>query len=358
MIFDGYNGGTVEVLNNVIIIRRQGVASLLTQGLKGEKRIPLSSITSVQFKEPGLTTGYIQFGVMGGVEGRGGVFNATTDENTVLFVKKALNEFRQLRDVVESRIGRSGEIAPSNAASKVNFTEELGRLADLRDRGVLTEEEFTEEKARLQRQRDTVEAPLPEASAGSSFRLNAVQAATMSEHTEPPKKSVSRKAGIGCLVVLGIFIALSILGTMVGTETNDSGTAQNVSSNDNSSGSKDTPITTMNEEEDTGRTSLTMSQRNAVRSAEQYLNISGFSRAGLIEQLSSSAGSGYSVRDATAAVDSLNVDWNENAVRSAKQYLEVMGFSCSGLVEQLTSSSGSKYTKAQATYGARQAGAC
>jgi hypothetical protein len=104
--------------------------------------------------------------------------------------------------------------------------------------------------------------------------------------------------------------------------------------------------------------SLTPAQRNAVRSAEQYLRMTGFSRAGLIEQLSSDAGEGYSVSDATAAVDSLDVDWNENAARSAKQYLEMTGFSCKGLIEQLSSSAGEKYTEEQATYGARAAGAC
>ena len=104
--------------------------------------------------------------------------------------------------------------------------------------------------------------------------------------------------------------------------------------------------------------SLTRPQLNAVRSAENYLNFTGFSRDGLIQQLSSSAGDGYDVADATVAVDSLNVDWNEQAVRSAKQYLELTGFSCSGLVEQLSSSAGSKYTVDQARYGAQQAGAC
>jgi hypothetical protein len=64
------------------------------------------------------------------------------------------------------------------------------------------------------------------------------------------------------------------------------------------------------------------------------------------------------VEDATVAVDSLSVDWNEQAVRSAKEYLEMSGFSCKGLINQLSSSAGSHYTVAQATYGAKQAGAC
>lgn len=104
--------------------------------------------------------------------------------------------------------------------------------------------------------------------------------------------------------------------------------------------------------------SLTGPQKNAVRSAKSYLSMQGFSRDGLIDQLSSEYGEGYSVSDATIAVDSLNVDWNKNAVKSAKQYLNMQGFSCKGLIEQLSSDAGDKYTESQATYGAEQAGAC
>lgn len=103
---------------------------------------------------------------------------------------------------------------------------------------------------------------------------------------------------------------------------------------------------------------LSRPQKNAVRSAKQYIGMTGFSRDGLIEQLSSEYGNGYDINDATVAVDSLNIDWNEQAVRSAEQYLDMTGFSCDGLIEQLSSSAGSKYTVSEATYGAQQAGAC
>jgi Host cell surface-exposed lipoprotein len=110
--------------------------------------------------------------------------------------------------------------------------------------------------------------------------------------------------------------------------------------------------------QDVASEGLTASQRNALRSATSYLSMTGFSRDGLIDQLSSDAGEGYSIEDATAAVDSLNVDWNANAAKSAKEYLDMTGFSCKGLIEQLSSSAGSQYTVEQATYGAQSAGAC
>ena len=103
---------------------------------------------------------------------------------------------------------------------------------------------------------------------------------------------------------------------------------------------------------------LTAAQRNAVRSANSYLQMSGFSRQGLIDQLSSEFGDSYSVGDATVAVNSLSTDWNAQAARSAVSYLELSGFSCRGLIDQLSSESGNKYTVEQATYGATQAGIC
>lgn len=104
--------------------------------------------------------------------------------------------------------------------------------------------------------------------------------------------------------------------------------------------------------------SLTGPQKNAIRSAKLYISMQGFSREGLISQLSSEAGDGYSVADSTVAVDSLKIDWNAQAARSAELYLTLQGFSCQGLIDQLSSPAGDGYTVSQATYGARQAGAC
>ena len=104
--------------------------------------------------------------------------------------------------------------------------------------------------------------------------------------------------------------------------------------------------------------SLTTSQRNAIRAAQSYLDFSGFSRQGLIDQLSSEYGDQYPVEDATLAVDSLSVDWNEQAVRSGEAYLNFSAFSCQGLIDQLSSEYGDQYTVSQATYAATQIGLC
>ncbi len=107
----------------------------------------------------------------------------------------------------------------------------------------------------------------------------------------------------------------------------------------------------------TGST-LTPSQRQAVRSAESYLSFMAFSRQGLIDQLSSEFGEGFPRADATVAVDSLTIDWFEQAALSAASYLEQMAFSCQGLIEQLSSQFGEKFTQPEAAYGAQQTGIC
>jgi hypothetical protein len=105
------------------------------------------------------------------------------------------------------------------------------------------------------------------------------------------------------------------------------------------------------------RPTLTISQQQAVIAAKGYLNLDGgFSYQGLIDQLSSSAGDGFSVADATAAVIVLNVDYNAQAVLSAQGYMKIGGFSHASLVEQLSSAAGEQFTAAQAEYAATQVG--
>ena len=95
---------------------------------------------------------------------------------------------------------------------------------------------------------------------------------------------------------------------------------------------------------------MTDSQRNAVDTASQYLQTQAFSKQGLINQLSSSAGEGYPKPDAVFAVSHIHVDWNQQAVKSAREYLNQQSFSEHGLIEQLSSPAGDGFTLAQAKY--------
>ena len=61
---------------------------------------------------------------------------------------------------------------------------------------------------------------------------------------------------------------------------------------------------------------------------------------------------GYSYSEATYAADNCGADWYEQAVKKAEDYLEVMAFSRSGLVEQLEFEG---FTHDQAVYGVNEA---
>ena len=95
---------------------------------------------------------------------------------------------------------------------------------------------------------------------------------------------------------------------------------------------------------------MTSGQENALESAQSYVDLSGFSKAGLIQQLSSSAGEGFSKADATFAANHVDADWNEEAVEAAQSYLDMPGFSKKRLIQQLSSSAGEQFTAAQARY--------
>lgn len=93
-----------------------------------------------------------------------------------------------------------------------------------------------------------------------------------------------------------------------------------------------------------------ISQDNARSAGANYLEISAFSRSGLIDQLEYE---GFSTAEATAAVDSLNPDWNEQAAKAADEFLAVSPFSRSSLIDQLVYGG---FTESQAEYGASTTG--
>jgi hypothetical protein len=97
---------------------------------------------------------------------------------------------------------------------------------------------------------------------------------------------------------------------------------------------------------------MTTAQQQAVDAAEGYLSLGqGFSEQGLLQQLTSSAGNGFSKSDAEFAINYLHPNWDQQAVDAAKSYLSLgQGFSEQGLLQQLTSSAGGGFTEAQAEY--------
>jgi hypothetical protein len=144
MSVKGIYGG-IELLQDRIRIKRKGFGSLMLQGFKGDKEILISQLSAIQLKKAGmLTNGYIQFSFLGGHETKGGLLDATRDENTVMFNTKQQKEFIELKERIDQMIAssRAGTKAPSNL-------DELEKLASLKDKGIITEEEFNLKKKQL-----------------------------------------------------------------------------------------------------------------------------------------------------------------------------------------------------------------
>jgi hypothetical protein len=137
--------GQLELLETKVRIKREGVKAVLLHGLKGDKEILIRQISSIQFKNAGMwTNGYIQISFLGGQEAKGGLFQATQDENTVVFNSSQQSSFERIRAAIEERMTllESGE-------KRISYLDELERLASLRDKGIITEEEFNAKKQQL-----------------------------------------------------------------------------------------------------------------------------------------------------------------------------------------------------------------
>lgn len=121
-------------------------------------------------------------------------------------------------------------------------------------------------------------------------------------------------------------------------------------SNTNSTTSSSSSTTTPSTSSNASTPSPTTGEKNALRSAREYLSFSAFSYTGLIKQLEYE---GYSTEEATYAADNCNANWNEQAAKSAKEYLDMSSFSRQELINQLIYEG---YTQEQAEYGVTQNG--
>lgn len=146
---EGHNG-QVEFDGYALTIFRRGFGARVSVG-KGEKRIPLTSIVGVQWKPAGvLVNGFVQFETagQGGTRSRAGRqgLDAVRDENSVIFTKRQMPHFEQLRRAVEQALQRGP--APQQPAP-TSVADELAKLGALYQQGLLSEREFAAQKARL-----------------------------------------------------------------------------------------------------------------------------------------------------------------------------------------------------------------
>lgn len=152
----GHNGQIVFD-GQYVTITRKGILGRMTVG-KGEKRIHISQISSVQWKPAGpFVNGFIAFSAAGGNERRSKfgsqTSSAVNDENSVIFTTRQKTAFEELRAAVETAIAAhhtpGGQGLPHTVAGLQSVADELQKLLQLHEQGVITADEFNDQKRRL-----------------------------------------------------------------------------------------------------------------------------------------------------------------------------------------------------------------
>ena len=136
----------VTVTRDSVSILAKGFMNAVNKGITGEKQFFFKNMSGIQYKEPGFTTGYMQFILIGSQESKRGVSGAVKDENTILFLKKEQHLMLELKNFIEYRLVQINE-RPSNNSS--NSVDEIRKFKQLLDDGIITQEEFDAKKRQL-----------------------------------------------------------------------------------------------------------------------------------------------------------------------------------------------------------------
>ena len=116
-------------------------------------------------------------------------------------------------------------------------------------------------------------------------------------------------------------------------------------------GEESEPVEELEEEpEEPAEDNVSREYRNALKSAQNYVDIMAFSEQGLYDQLTSEYGDKYPAEAAQYAIDNVDVDYNKEALEAAENYQEIMPMSDKELFDQLISEYADKFTEEQAQY--------
>jgi hypothetical protein len=181
------------------------------------------------------------------------------------------------------------------------------------------------------------------------------QSPFMPQQPQPKRKSWPRRhkvltglMAVGALIVIIAAVSASNKPSTPAADTGAAGNTVSPSASVSSAAASSAPSTPAAP----ASPSMTGAQQQAVSAANGYLSEGqGFSKQGLLQQLTSSAGDGFSKSDAEFAINYLHPNWDQQAADAANGYLsEGQGFSQASLTQQLTSSAGDGFTQAQAEY--------
>jgi len=142
-------GGQLELWGDRVVIKRSGAVAAVSGGLEGrlgDKTIPLSQISAVQFRKATMMfNGYISFSFFGGRE-INGYNEAAKNENSVIFYMWNQKPFLLIKSSLDAYLAEGENETEDEPVSDYNNLEEL---AELRDKGIITAADFDAKKKQI-----------------------------------------------------------------------------------------------------------------------------------------------------------------------------------------------------------------
>ncbi|MBQ7203263.1 MAG: SHOCT domain-containing protein [Eubacterium sp.] len=153
---DGVRGRHIDIFDDkCIITTKVTIGSILTHNATdGSKTIYYADVVGVQFKEPGITIGYLQLETPGlTMNNAASNFfneNSFTFDTTVI----ATDKMKEIAAFIESKVQEIKHSKAQQQAQAVNTTpfsvaDELLKFKQLLDMGAITQEEFDTKKSEL-----------------------------------------------------------------------------------------------------------------------------------------------------------------------------------------------------------------
>lgn len=147
--------GSVSFDGHTVVISRSGGAGKWLQG-KGDKSIPVSSVSAVQLQPPGLQGhGVWQVSLSGesAANVRHGFASSNKlmrDENTILFAPRSKKDFEAVTQAIrDARAGGSVPSAPPVDAGREAVVGQLRQLGSMHHRGAIDDATFIREMHEL-----------------------------------------------------------------------------------------------------------------------------------------------------------------------------------------------------------------
>lgn len=148
------SGRLLLVYNDRVVFSRKGVLGSLLWSLKGDKTIFYQNLTSVEFKNCGLFTGFIEFIFPGSGDEKGDAISGINNQNRFNFSrflpwrnKKLGILMAEVNGFIQQKMKESQQ--SFNVVTQNSTSDEILKYKKLLDTGIINQQEFDSKKRQL-----------------------------------------------------------------------------------------------------------------------------------------------------------------------------------------------------------------